>query len=276
MQLGDHMNSAIKQAVRLIREADGILITAGAGMGVDSGLPDFRGDEGFWQAYPALGRMQIDFQAIANPASFVDDPRLAWGFYGHRLNLYRQTIPHEGFQILKKMAAQKAMGSFIVTSNVDGQFQKAGFSDDQIYEVHGSIHRLQCMNGRCGVRLADAFHPEVDEVQCRLLSPLPTCPQCGSVARPNILMFGDGKWDAQVALSQRQNYRQWLAGVRCPVTIEIGAGKSIPTIRRIGETMDGSLIRINTRESEIPIGGVSISMGGLVGLDLIWQGLALE
>lgn len=271
------MDSAIKQAVRLIREADGILITAGAGMGVDSGLPDFRGGEGFWKAYPALGRMQIDFQEIANPAAFFDDPRLAWGFYGHRLNLYRQTIPHDGFKILKEISDHKAKGAFIVTSNVDGQFQKAGFSDDQIYEAHGSIHRLQCMSGRCGVWLAEAVHPEVDEECCQLLSPLPTCPHCGTIARPNVLMFGDSEWDAQVALDQRQKHRRWLAGVRNPVTIEIGAGKMIPTIRRIGETMDGSLIRINTRESELPRGkGVSISMGGLAGLVLLMEGLVLE
>ena len=53
--------SVIEQAASLIKDADGLLITAGAGMGVDSGLPDFRGREGFWRAYPALGR--------ANPSS---------------------------------------------------------------------------------------------------------------------------------------------------------------------------------------------------------------
>ncbi|WP_322049658.1 Sir2 family NAD-dependent protein deacetylase, partial [Paraburkholderia sp. J67] len=75
-------------------EADGLLVTAGAGMGVDSGLPDFRGDEGLWRAYPALRHHGFSFEEIANPAVFSSDPRLAWGFYGHRLKLYRATQPH--------------------------------------------------------------------------------------------------------------------------------------------------------------------------------------
>ena len=62
----------------------GLLFTAGAGMGVDSGLPDFRGDKGFWKAYPAL--FGHSFSDMANPSWFDSDPRLAWGFYGHRLN----------------------------------------------------------------------------------------------------------------------------------------------------------------------------------------------
>lgn len=78
----------IERAAKLIRNADGLLITAGAGMGVDSGLPDFRGKEGFWKSYPALAQSGIDFYQIATPKTFKKDKTLAWGFYGHRLNLY--------------------------------------------------------------------------------------------------------------------------------------------------------------------------------------------
>ncbi|MDS4013216.1 MAG: NAD-dependent deacetylase, partial [Candidatus Accumulibacter sp.] len=74
------------RCARLLTQADGLLITAGAGLGVDSGLPDFRGVHGFWRAYPALGQARIAFEQIANPAAFAAQPRLAWGFYGHRLN----------------------------------------------------------------------------------------------------------------------------------------------------------------------------------------------
>lgn len=61
-------------AAHLIDEADSLIIAAGAGMGVDSGLPDFRGVSGFWQAYPALGRAKIRFESIASPATFERDP----------------------------------------------------------------------------------------------------------------------------------------------------------------------------------------------------------
>ncbi len=51
----------LNRAAEWIREADGLLVTAGAGMGVDSGLPDFRGKNGFWRAYPALGKKRLEF-----------------------------------------------------------------------------------------------------------------------------------------------------------------------------------------------------------------------
>jgi NAD-dependent SIR2 family protein deacetylase len=134
--------SDLQQAAAWLRAADGLLITAGAGMGIDSGLPDFRGPGGFWAAYPALGRARIAFESIANPAAFASDPALAWGFYGHRLDLYRRTEPHAGFRLLLGMAAEKPHGAWVFTSNVDGQFAKAGFAAGRICEIHGSIHHL--------------------------------------------------------------------------------------------------------------------------------------
>ena len=78
----DKLNDNYRIAAEWIAEADGLLITAGAGMGVDSGLPDFRGKEGFWNAYPGLGKQGVDFIDIANPRNFIIDPELAWGFTG--------------------------------------------------------------------------------------------------------------------------------------------------------------------------------------------------
>ncbi|GAM09343.1 NAD-dependent protein deacylase [Geobacter sp. OR-1] len=125
-----------------IKEAEAFIITAGAGMGVDSGLPDFRGDRGFWKAYPAYERLGLSFAECATPQHFINDPHFAWGFYGHRTNLYRETVPHEGFHIIKRWIEKNRADYFVVTSNVDGQFQKAGYAEDRIHEVHGSIHWL--------------------------------------------------------------------------------------------------------------------------------------
>ena len=74
------MNRTIKKAKQKIKEADVILITAGAGMGVDSGLPDFRGDEGFWKAYPVIKNLGHSFVDMANPQWFDTKPKLAWAF----------------------------------------------------------------------------------------------------------------------------------------------------------------------------------------------------
>lgn len=261
----------LQRCAELIGEADGLLVTAGAGMGVDSGLPDFRGPEGFWRHYPALAADRLRFEEIASPRSFERDPSQAWGFYGHRLKLYRATRPHAGFGCLQQIAQSLPHGAFVVTSNVDGQFQRAGFAADRLCEIHGSIHFLQCSHGGCraGIWPADGFLPEVDEQACRLLNALPVCPGCGALARPNILMFGDAQWCDERTDAQYRALSEWLEGVRRPVVIEIGAGTAIPSIRRLGERFE-RLIRINPRESQVPRpAAIGLAMGGLEALQAI-------
>lgn len=257
-----------RRAARMLAQADGLLITAGAGMGVDSGLPDFRGNSGFWRAYPALGQAGLRFEQIASPAAFRADPRLAWGFYGHRLQLYRRTVPHCGFAILRAIGERMPHGAAVFTSNVDGQFQRAGFADDSVAECHGSIHWLQCAVP-CGYEIwpAEEFDPEVDEANCRLRSDPPSCPRCGGLARPNILMFGDDIWLARRSAAQLRRLDTWMAGVRRLTTIELGAGTAIPTVRLFGEQAGGSLIRFNPTKPDVRPGhGEGFAAGALDGL----------
>lgn len=264
------VRSPLALAADWLRSADGLLITAGAGMGIDSGLPDFRGPGGFWAVYPALGRARLDFTSIANPAAFRRDPRLAWGFYGHRLALYRRTVPHEGFALLRALAP-KAHGAFVFTSNVDGQFQKAGFPAERVCEVHGTLHVLQCLRP-CSDALwpADGFAPDVDEAECRLTNAPPACPGCGGLARPNVLMFGDGGWVETRTAEQHERLAAWLRGVERLVCVEVGAGTAIPTVRLFSERCGGALVRINPSEPDVPRGdAVSLPMGGLAGLQAL-------
>lgn len=263
--------SPIERAAEAIANADSIIITAGAGMGVDSGLPDFRGNEGFWKAYPALARADISFTRIANPAAFARDPKLAWGFYGHRLNLYRSTVPHHGFHQLLAIARRLEKGHFVYTSNVDGQFQTAGFPAARIVECHGSIHRMQCQ-AKCAERIWDAagFQPEVDEERCLLSADFPFCPACGEIARPNILMFADWNWIERQAMAQLKEFHAWRRTVKCPVVIEIGAGKDIATVRRFGEGLNVPLLRINPTDSGVARSAdVSLATGALEGITAI-------
>ncbi len=265
--------SAIEAAARVIADAKYLLFTAGAGMGVDSGLPDFRGNEGFWRAYPPLADLGISFSQMANPSWFERDPELAWGFYGHRLNLYRATVPHEGFDILKKWAQQKP--ARVYTSNVDGQFQRAGL--ENVCEVHGSIHHLQCTRPCSSVIWsADETNVEVDAESFRATGELPKCPYCSALARPNILLFNDGKWNLGRSLKQEQALTDWMRPLdkRELTIVECGAGTAIPTVRAWSERaqMGGAkLIRINLRESDGPSGTIAIDVGARDALTQINQ-----
>jgi NAD-dependent SIR2 family protein deacetylase len=153
--------AALDAAARLAGEADALLVCAGAGMGVDSGLPDFRGDAGF-----------------------------NWG----------ERLPH---------------GVRVFTSNVDGQFQRAGF--DGVVEAHGSIHDLQCLRP-CSddVWPAAGVEVEVDEDTMRAVPPLPRCRHCGGLARPNILMFMDWTWMGKPADAQEHELERWRANWPAP------------------------------------------------------------
>ncbi|WP_424183993.1 SIR2 family NAD-dependent protein deacylase [Actinokineospora sp. G85] len=235
-------------------------------MGVDSGLPDFRGTEGFWRAYPPYQRLGLAFEEIADPVHFADDPELAWGFYGHRLHLYRDTVPHAGFGVLA------GWGARVFTSNVDGQFQEAGF--EHVAEVHGSIHHLQCsLPCTRDVWSARDLGVPVDPETMRATGPLPGCPTCGSLARPNILMFGDADWVPDRSQAQLDALSAWRRAQRDLVVIEIGAGQAVPTVRRYAElssAASGALIRINPREPEIRHGrGVSVPMNAAEALQQI-------
>ena len=258
---------AIAAAAEALRTADALVVAAGAGMGVDSGLPDFRGPEGFWRAYPPYRALGLRFEELASPHWFDRDPPLAWGFYGHRLNLYRATTPHDGYAILRRWGERTKHGAFVFTSNVDGQFQKAGFADDRVFECHGAIRTLQCLRA-CGVGLLadDDVVVDVDAASFRAREPLPRC-RCGALLRPNVLMFSDFGWDPSRSDAQERRWDAWFDEVRGArvVVVECGAGTAIPTVRRFSESVaartGGTLVRINVREPQVPDGHVGIADG---------------
>jgi NAD-dependent SIR2 family protein deacetylase len=269
------LTDAARRAAAAVRSAEALVIAAGAGMGVDSGLPDFRGPEGFWRAYPPYRRLGLGFADLANPAAFASDPAVGWGFYGHRLNLYRATVPHAGFAVLRRWADARPAGGRVFTSNVDGQFQAAGFDPGHVVECHGSIRHLQCAEP-CGEHVwpADGVAVDVDASTMRAAGDLPTCPRCGGLARPNILMFGDGAWVEARTANQFARYRQWTAGLdpAALVVVELGAGTAVPTVRMHAERLQregATIVRVNPREPHGPAGTVSVAAGALDGLRAI-------
>ena len=270
----DRTERAIRKAARLIGEADALLITAGAGMGVDSGLPDFRGREGFWRAYPALKDLGLSFEEMAQPQWFTERPEMAWAFYGHRQQLYRETTPHMGYHMLRDWGRAMPGGYFVVTSNVDGQFEKAGFAAERVLEVHGNIHVLQCTTPCREVTWRDSdMTLDIDLQSFRARGELPCCPNCGALARPNVLMFADGNWVPARSGPQQAHYQRWLASNRGRrlVIIELGAGIAVPTVRRLGESLAAErartpLVRINPVGSESDDHTIAIRQGALEAL----------
>ena len=273
-------SAALAQAANIVRDAQALIITAGAGMGVDSGLPDFRGPEGFWRAYPPIGKLGLRLEVMSTPIWFTKNPKFAWGFFGHRYNLYSRTTPHQGFQILRKWAEKMEKGYFIFTSNVDGHFQKAGFSEERVIECHGSIKFLQSVDTRHCWEIwpvPEDFKIEVEEETLLAQSELPQAPSGHGLARPNILMFGDDTFVEDRTDEQENRYNAFMNGLDRQsniAIIEIGAGNYVPTVRYTSEGIAGqfekaTLIRINPSEADVPKGNISIPLKGLEALEQI-------
>lgn len=227
-------------AVRALATGEALIVTAGAGLGVDSGLPDFRGPEGFWRAYPAAARLGLRFAELANPRWFDTDPTLAWGFYGHRFELYRRAAPHAGYGHLARWLAAKP--SFVFTSNVDGHFERSGVDPGRIVECHGSLEFLQCVTP-CSRAIWPIGEPrlDIDTENLRARGELPRCPHCGRLARPNVLMFGDGRFVPDRTAAQEARFEEFLAETRDrnTVVIELGAGTAVPTVRWTSKACNG-------------------------------------
>ena len=169
----------------------------------------------------------------------------------------------------------KPHGYFVFTSNVDGHFQKAGFSPERLVECHGSIQHLQC-SASCTEEIWDAENKvvSIDANDFRALEPLPRCRNCSALARPNILMFGDWLWLGHRTEAQLERFTTWLnklvqSSANLAV-IELGAGITIPTVRRTSEQvlerLGGTLIRINPREHDVPSGQIGLPFGADEGI----------
>jgi NAD-dependent SIR2 family protein deacetylase len=267
----------IHRAAAAVADCDLLLLAAGAGMGVDSGLPDFRGPAGFWNAYPEYEKIGIDFYAAADPVHFAEDPAFGWGFYGHRLRLYRDTEPHAGFALPQRWAADHGCELAVVTSNVDGHFGSAGYAAD-VWEVHGSIHHLQCALP-CSRQIWDNTEDVPVDLETMRAQLVPHCPNCGGTARPNILMFGDSQWLSARTDDQQRRVGNLLRGTAPDrvAVVEVGAGTAVPTIRRMSEDLarrGATLVRINPRDSEVPTGQIGIASTGLATLQAIDGALA--
>jgi hypothetical protein len=109
----------------------------------------------------------------------------------------------------------------------------------------------------------------IDDSSFRALEPLPRCKHCDSLARPNVLMFGDWSWLRHRTDAQQERFCGWLDQLAKPsaklVFIERGAGSAVPTVRhmseRVVERFGGTLLRVNPREPEVLSGHVGLALG---------------
>jgi NAD-dependent deacetylase len=165
-----------------------VVLLTGAGISAESGVPTFRGQDGYWR----VGSVNYHPQQLATIASFERIPREVWSWYLYRRRVCSEALPSVAhFDIARLQGASNR--TLLVTQNVDGLHRRAGSPPERPYEIHGNIERMRCLAG-CGGTLP--LPPEARDARAggaiseALLSRL-TCPTCGGLARPHVLFFDE-------------------------------------------------------------------------------------
>ena len=262
-----------------LKTADTLIINSGAGMGVDSGLPDYRGEtDGQWGEVEAQkGKKVFD---IVNPKYFAENPSYAWQFFLARMKIYRDTEPHEGFSLILKWIEHFNLDYFCLTSNIDGHFQKAGFDALKVRELHGAISVFQSAQPERYETVWDnQISLEVLEQQIKEGN-YPTCPDSEIPARPNVYMFRDNTYVDTRSKEQDQRFQAFLtknAG-KSILVFEIGSGPHVQSIRMktrmLRKEYEAKIVRINPKEFKIKAPNIGVADTALKALKHIDQALA--
>jgi NAD-dependent deacetylase len=157
----------------LIRERQPCVVLTGAGVSTESGIPDFRSETGIWA--------EVDPFEVASLRAFRRDPKRVWRFYGERVQLLREAQPNAAHVAVAELE-RRGLVQAVITQNIDLLHSRAGSRD--VVEVHGSIRSAQC--ARC------LWDEPLDAVLEQLESATtPSCPHCGDVLKPGVVLFGE-------------------------------------------------------------------------------------
>jgi len=168
-----HMDASdekhLREAAEVLSGATRLAVLTGAGISAESGVPTFRGEGGFWK-----GRSAMD---LATPQAFKRDPEDVWEFYRFRITGLADVQPNAGHRALADLE-RRCERFWLITQNVDGLHRAAGSRN--VIELHGSLKRVRCR--------ACSYHcPSVDLPG----QPVPVCPRCGDILRPDVVWFGE-------------------------------------------------------------------------------------
>src|SRR5438105_1394844 len=179
-----------------------VLVITGAGVSAESGIPTFRGKDGYWR--------NLDPAKLATPEAFSKDPGLVWEWYRERRRRIRAAQPNLAHQAIAKLA-QHAHEVLLVTKNVDDLHARAGSSKDKMVQIHGDIFVTRC--SRCDFRRHDYEHDHEYEHE----SDVPKCPRCEGLMRPGVVWFGE-----QLPWEELRRVENYLEDGPCDFVIVAG------------------------------------------------------
>jgi len=205
-----------------------VLVLTGAGVSAESGIPTFRGKDGYWR--------NLDPIKLATAEAFARDPELVWQWYRERRHTIRRAQPNAAHEAIANLA-QCADEFLLVTQNVDDLHERAGLAKAEMVQIHGDIFVTKC--SRCD------FEHEHGQDQ----NGAPRCTKCGALMRPGVIWFGE-----PLPAPETERVENYLQRDSCGVVIVAG------TTATFGYIIDwairasrrgGELIEINHEETPL-------------------------
>ena len=223
----------IREIARRLRDSRSVLFVTGAGISADSGLPTYRGIGGLYEQEETDEGIPIE--AALSGAMFQRDPKLTWKYIHQIESSCRDAGPNRAHEIIAELE-RRFDRVWTLTQNVDGLHHAAGST--KVIDIHGDVHWLVCT--RCGHRWRVESYAG--------LSIPPSCPECASLVRPEVVLFGEMLPMDRVRVLQDELTRGFDA------VFSIGTTSVFPYIaqpvldaRRRG----GLTVEINPGESEV-------------------------
>jgi len=167
-----------------------LTVITGAGISAESGIPTFRGPEGYW----TVGAEEYHPMEMATNRMFRQRPWAVWQWYLYRASVCAAARPNRGHEILVELEQQFQDRFLLITQNVDNLHLVAGNSPARTYQIHGNIFQMRCFKA-CRQQLYPLpvglwpreKHALLTDKEKQML----TCPDCGGIARPHVLWFDE-------------------------------------------------------------------------------------
>jgi NAD-dependent deacetylase len=231
-----------------------VLVITGAGVSAGSGIPTFRGKDGYWR--------NLDPIKLATREAFARDPELVWQWYRERRQRIRNAQPNAGHEAIARLA-QRADEFLLVTQNVDDLHKRAGLANAEMVQIHGDIFTTLCSHCDCRAELCDAdtsdnrnenglagARSSIGQIRQEQKGvAVPRCPECDALMRPGVIWFGE-----PLPLRETQRVENYLQRDSCGVVIVAG------TTATFGYIIDwalrasprgGELIEVNPEETPL-------------------------
>jgi len=185
------MKDELRDAIRGVAEKKGrLVVLTGAGISAESGIPTFRGPEGYW----TVGSKEYRPEEMATFAMFSRSPEEVWQWYLYRLGVCRKGEPNAGHRAVVELERLLGDRFLLITQNVDGLHLRAGNSLERTFQIHGNIEFLRCTAGCTSdvfplpesVETKGKDEPLTDADRAALV-----CPHCGKGSRPHVLWFDE-------------------------------------------------------------------------------------